>query len=342
MTEGVKRRSDIEGKDNSSEDKGNYKVVCAGDMVYNSMRMWQGANGISSFGGIVSPAYTVMTAKQEIANGFFAALFKTHRLISEFARHSQGMTSDTWNLKYPQIQTIKTYGPIFNEQKKIADFLSIVDRRIETQTQLVEFLKKYKRGLLKAVFSREVQYESGGVWENKTFADVAALGKGKYTPQPNEILPCIELEHLEQQTGRILGYANSNEQHSVKTKFSKGDVLFGKLRPYLQKYALPEYDGVCSSEIWVLRPATDIDSTFLFYLVQSEAFLAAANISAGTKMPRAEWSKVSAERFFVPEIVEQRKIAGLFACLDRRINNLSSSSQELHQLKQALLQQLFI
>ena len=77
MTEGVKRRSDIEGKDNSSEDKGNYKVVCAGDMVYNSMRMWQGANGISSFDGIVSPAYTVMTAKQEIANGFFAALFKS-------------------------------------------------------------------------------------------------------------------------------------------------------------------------------------------------------------------------------------------------------------------------
>ena len=75
---------------------------------------------------------------------------------------------------------------------------------------------------------------------------------------------------------------------------------------------------------------------------QSEAFLAAANISAGTKMPRAEWSKVSAERFFVPEIVEQRKIAGLFACLDRRINNLSSSLQELHQLKHALLQQLFI
>ena len=143
MTEGVKRRSDIEGKDNSSEDKGNYKVVCAGDMVYNSMRMWQGANGISSFDGIVSPAYTVMTAKQEIANGFFAALFKTQRLISEFARHSQGMTSDTWNLKYPQIQTIKTYIPALKEQMKIADFLVVLDARIEKQAQLVECLKKY-------------------------------------------------------------------------------------------------------------------------------------------------------------------------------------------------------
>lgn len=57
MNDGVKPRSEIEGKDNSSEDKSNYKIVRKGDMVYNSMRMWQGANGISPCDGIVSPAY---------------------------------------------------------------------------------------------------------------------------------------------------------------------------------------------------------------------------------------------------------------------------------------------
>ena len=75
MNDGVKMRSDIEGKDNSSEDKSNYKIVRAGDMVYNSMRMWQGANGISPWDGIVSPAYTVLKARMPISNGFFAALF---------------------------------------------------------------------------------------------------------------------------------------------------------------------------------------------------------------------------------------------------------------------------
>lgn len=342
MTEGVKRRSDIEGKDNSSEDKGNYKVVSVGDMVYNSMRMWQGANGISAYDGIVSPAYTVLTPRVEIANGFFGALFKTHRSISEFYRHSQGMTSDTWNLKYPQIETIRIHIPSFNEQKKISEFLSVIESKIEKQRDFIELLKKYKRGLLQAIFSREVQFENSSSWERRLFSQIASLSKGKYSPKQSEALPCIELEHLEQQTGQIIGYANSNEQNSVKSVFHKGDVLFGKLRPYLRKYALPEYDGVCSSEIWVFHPEQDIDSTFLFYLIQSESFIAAANISSGTKMPRAEWSKVSNESFFVPGLSEQKRIATLFNAIDKRIVNASVSVNKLQRLKQGLLQQLFI
>ena len=116
MNDGVKPRSEIEGKDNSSEDKSNYKIVRKGDMVYNSMRMWQGANGISPCDGIVSPAYTVLMPKQEINNGYFAALFKSVTLINEFRKNSQGMTSDTWNLKYPQIETIKVQIPSVSEQ----------------------------------------------------------------------------------------------------------------------------------------------------------------------------------------------------------------------------------
>ena len=116
MNDGVMQRSEIEGKDNSSEDKSSYKVVRKGDMVYNSMRMWQGANGVSPYDGIVSPAYTVLTAKLPICNDYFAALFKNYKLINEFRKNSQGMTSDTWNLKYPQIETIKVYLPVIEEQ----------------------------------------------------------------------------------------------------------------------------------------------------------------------------------------------------------------------------------
>lgn len=150
------------------------------------------------------------------------------------------------------------------------------------------------------------------------------------------------MEHLEQQTGQIIGYTNSNEQNSVKSVFQKGDVLFGKLRPYLRKFALPEYDGVCSSEIWVLHPESNIDSTFLFYLIQSESFIAAANISSGTKMPRAEWSKVSNECFFIPDLSEQKRIANLFGMIDKRIVNASRCVNRMLSLKQGLLQQLFI
>ena len=157
MNDGVKLRSEIEGKDNSSEDKSNYKIVRKGDMVYNSMRMWQGANGISPCDGIVSPAYTVLMPKQEINNGYFAALFKSVKLINEFRKNSQGMTSDTWNLKYPQIETIKVQIPSVSEQEKVSKLFSVLDERIAAQAQLVESLKKYKRGVFEMVFSQKVR-----------------------------------------------------------------------------------------------------------------------------------------------------------------------------------------
>ena len=157
MNDGVMPRSEIEGKDNSSEDKSNYKVVLTGDMVYNSMRMWQGANGISPCNGIVSPAYTVLMPKIPISNGYFAAFFKSPNLINEFRKNSQGMTSDTWNLKYPQIETIKVHIPPLSEQNRVADMLGTLERRIAKQAQLVENLKKYKRGVFETVFSQKVR-----------------------------------------------------------------------------------------------------------------------------------------------------------------------------------------
>ena len=248
-------------------------------------------------------------------------------------------------LNVPTDEFFSTYHYItenIKEQEKIAKLMELIESRIQKQQSLVDNLKKYKRGLLQVVFSREVQLENSSSWDYRLFSEIASLCKGKYTPKQEETLHCIELEHLEQQTGQIIGYASSNEQNSVKSVFHKGDVLFGKLRPYLRKYALPKYDGVCSSEIWVLHPEPNIDSGFLFYLIQSESFIAAANISSGTKMPRAEWSKVSNESFFIPELSEQKRIANLFSVIDKRIVNASRNLDKMQTLKQGLLQQLFI
>ena len=171
MNDGVIPRSEIEGKDNSSADKSNYKVVLMGDMVYNSMRMWQGANGISPYDGIVSPAYTVLMPKIPISNGYFAALFKSPNLINEFRKNSQGMTSDTWNLKYPQIETIKVHIPPLSEQNRVADMLGTLERRIAKQAQLVENLKKYKRGVMQRIF-RQLPSQDGAEWACVRLGDI--------------------------------------------------------------------------------------------------------------------------------------------------------------------------
>ena len=341
--EGMFLNTELFGHQRGASNKG-YKKINYGTLVLSTQNLHLGnANVNLRFEhGMVSPAYKTYSIKN-CSVKLLAEWIKSEKAKQFFYDATTvGASVCRRNVEWDTLYDQPLYLPDDNEQHHIAEFLSLISERIHKQEHFIECLKKYKRGLLQAVFSREIQLENSSNWEHRLFGEIASLGKGKYTPKQKEILPCIELEHLEQQTGQIIGYANSNEQNSVKSVFHKGDVLFGKLRPYLRKFALPEYDGVCSSEIWVLHPEANIDSAFLFYLIQSERFIAAANISSGTKMPRAEWSKVSSESFFIPELTEQKRIAELFGEIDKRIVNASRSVNEMQSLKQGLLQQLFI
>ncbi|MBN3361473.1 restriction endonuclease subunit S [Clostridium botulinum] len=152
MEKGVCKRSEIEGKDNSSKDKSNYKLVKENDIVYNSMRMWQGASGVSKYIGIVSPAYTVLKPKKNVYSDYFRYKFKTPDMINEFRKYSQGLTSDTWNLKYPQIKDIKIKLPVVQEQQKIANFFSSIYKKINKEKEKLDLLKEWKKGLLQQMF----------------------------------------------------------------------------------------------------------------------------------------------------------------------------------------------
>ena len=228
-----------------------------------------------------------------------------------------------------------------DEQRKIADFLIALEHRIEAQHSLVDNLKKYKRGLLSYYFSPKHMVHLGNV-ENYSFADLAYRRTEKYDPRSGKDNLCIELEHIEQETGRILGSTSAVNQNSIKNVCRKDDVLFGKLRPYLRKYALVKQECVCSSEIWALVPKKTVLPQFLFYLVQSEEFIKVANISSGTKMPRAEWSNVEKAVFYIPSAVVQQEIILQLEGIDTLIANNDKIFAQLNKLKRGLLQQLFI
>jgi len=150
------------------------------------------------------------------------------------------------------------------------------------------------------------------------------------------------LEHIEQATGRILSSVSSRAQNSIKTVAKTGDVLFGKLRPYLRKFAFAEQDIVCSSEIWAFIPSEVVLPKYLYYLVQTEHFLRVANISSGTKMPRAEWANIEKEPFDIPCLSVQEKIVAIMETIDKKICVSGDTLSSLSRIKNGLLQQLFI
>ena len=151
LNDGVIKRSDIDAKDNSNENKSNYKHVIPDDIVYNSMRMWQGASGVSSYEGIVSPAYTILIPKN-VYSKFFGYYFKTAEMIHQFKKYSQGLTSDTWNLKYPLISEIKIKIPNINEQKEITKVFETIDMKLDILQKNLDEVKTFKKGLLQQMF----------------------------------------------------------------------------------------------------------------------------------------------------------------------------------------------
>jgi type I restriction enzyme S subunit len=152
ISKGIYSQSESNKKDNSNSDKSKYKRVLKDDIAYNSMRMWQGASAVSEYDGIVSPAYTILEGNEYQYSIFYGYLFKMSFMIQTFQKNSQGLTSDTWNLKYPMISKIKINVPSLEEQTKIANFLSAIDRNIELVTKKIIHTKAYKKGLLQQMF----------------------------------------------------------------------------------------------------------------------------------------------------------------------------------------------
>ncbi len=158
--DGVIPRDETNRKDSSNEDKSKYLRICPRDIGYNTMRMWQGVSALSTLEGIVSPAYTVCITGEKLHPPFIAYLFKMPFMIHRFYRYSQGLTSDTWNLKYRNFCEVRMPLPSLEEQTQITEILKSAQNEIELLKQLLEKYKTQKRGLMQKMLT--------GAWRMKT------------------------------------------------------------------------------------------------------------------------------------------------------------------------------
>ncbi|MBU4613622.1 restriction endonuclease subunit S [Rhodococcus sp. GG48] len=150
--------------------------------------------------------------------------------------------------------------------------------------------------------------------------------------------PYVGLEHLITDTPKIAGSAPASTSVSVNTVFRAGDTLFGKLRPNLRKVALADFDGYCSTDILVLRPANGNSASFLSHQLRSRQVLDfAAGTAFGTKMPRTSWSLLQKLSVYAPPVPEQRRIAEVLDTLDDQIRATEQILSKLHLVRHGLL-----
>jgi type I restriction enzyme S subunit len=179
-------------------------------------------------------------------------------------------------------------------------------------------------------------------WESVLLGAVCSLRAELVQPEQVPSSPYVGLEHIDSGNPQLARCGIATEVNSSKSRFYANDVLYGKLRPYLDKAVLAEFDGISSTDILIFRPTERAAPQFLANLVHTNVFLEhAVSTTRGVNHPRTSWASLAAFEFLLPPLSEQRAIArALRAVQDAKEARRREAALE-RERKAALMQHLF-
>ena len=241
------------------------------------------------------------------------------------------------------------------EQKKIAQFMILLEKRIEKQRQLVEALKSYKRGALSKLFPKKgettPEYRFAGFtepWEQQKWCDTVDMSKEMVDPRNGTYnnLPHVAPGNIESFTGRLFDNVKTVEQEELisgKFHFHAGDIIYCKINPQLGKYYFAQFEGLTSADAYVLNAKNGVIQDFLFAVLQTKDFFDySVSVSKRSGMPKINREELNAYLFLAPSELEQEQIGAFLMHLDHLISAQRSRIDEYERMKAGLLQQLFI
>lgn len=246
--------------------------------------------------------------------------------------------------------------PPLPEQRAIAHVLRTAQESKEATERVIAALKELKKSLMHHLFTYGPvpvdqadqvplkETEIGPVpeeWEVVRLGEVVRVGSDAINPADAAAGRYVGLEHMQPGSTQIQKWGHPSEVRSLKAAFRPGDVLYGKLRPYLDKAALAEWEGICSTDILVLRAQNGLEPEFLAYLAHTRTFLEYAIATmTGVNHPRTSWKALQQLKVPLPPLPEQRAIADTLRTVDRKIEAEESRKRALEALFKTLLDHL--
>ena len=320
----------------------NYKMVQKGDFIIH-LRSFEGGLEIANENGIVSPAYTILRGKKPHSGRFYEAYFHTDEFINHVLSKSVEGIRDGRQISYDAFKWLSIPYCNPNEQEKIADLFSTLSRRIEKQSALVDSLKKYKRGALKAVFTQQVSFSAKPQkWDKYKMGDLISLQSGQ------DFAPA---EYNDQEIGvpYMTGASCIVKGETVVSRWTqtprcyayKGDTLLVcKGSGSGAVVRLTQEKVHIARQFMSLRANEKMTSDFCYYLtgflsdrIKRNATGLIEGIDRGT---------VLNQTVFLPLLHEQKKIARFFSKLDFTITAHENMLDTLINERTGLMQRLFI
>lgn len=361
MNNGVIRATENGRFDNSNSDKSKYRLVKAGDIAYNSMRMWQGASGCSAYEGIVSPAYTVVTPIDEIDSQFFAILFKTPKVINLFKLNSQGLTSDTWNLKFNAFSKINVNYPLsIEEQRSIKDYFLSLDKLIRSSVKKIDSLRQMKAASLQAMFPQKgetmprVRFKGfEGDWEtgklSKFATRITRKNKNLETTLPITISAAEGLVAQDSFFNNIVASLNLRGYYLVKRGEFAYNKSYSSNYPFGAVKRLEKYDRGALSILYIVFTLNEnISSDYIVHFFDTSLWHNEVAMRAAEGARNHGLLNIGAEDFLDINIVypksidEQNEIAKYFTTLDKQISLEEQKLESLKRIKSACLDKMFV
>ena len=361
INSGIRKFYELGRHDNSSDDKSNYKRVEIDDIAYNSMRMWQGASGRSPYSGILSPAYTVIIPKEGINSVFFSYVFKLPNMIYKFKIHSQGLTTDTWNLKFPAFAEIEASKPTIAEQRKISEFFTKLDKLIALHQSKFEKLQKIKKSCLQNLFPQNNQNTPKIRFKN--FSDEwveSKLGEisERITRKNSNLETTLPLT-ISSQYGLVdqSAYFNNRVASLNLSKYyliKNGEFAYNKSYsdgfPYGSIKRLDNYSKGALSTLYIIFAIKNaiINSNYLQYFYNTKIWHNDVAMVAAEGARNHGLLNITAQDFFTTNVKfpsnleEQEKIGAFFSKLDKLITLHQSKFKKLQKIKKSCLQNMFV
>ena len=298
-----------------------------------------------SDGWLFSGRVLRVRSSEKYDSGFLHNLLETDDVRNDIRNRAVGQTMPSINTQILSATEL-TIPSSKREQQRIGNFFKGINQLLTLHQRKYEKLLNIKKSMLEKMFPKEgevvpeIRFKGfTGAWEQRKFGEMANR-RSEVSASGN--LPRVEYEDIVSGTGTLNKDVFEKQSQKQGIVFHSGDVLYGKLRPYLQNWLLASFNGLAVGDFWVLEPQ-GLNSNYLYRIIQTKQFDEIANQSVGTKMPRADWKLVSKATFLNPaSFNEQRLIGKFFKDIDSLLTLHQRKLEMLKNVKQAFLEKMFV
>ena len=340
MNNGVVTRESLNRKMETNLSDEEHLLVRKDDIVYNMMRMWQGASGLADRDGLISPAYVVLAPKNRIDPLYASYLFKSSRLIYLLWAYSYGLTSDRLRLYFNDFKRIPVNIPSLAEQRKIGKILSTWDKAIGVTEGIIENSKAQKVALMQKLLTGNMRFQAfGDDWRNAKLQDLAKVEMGSSPKSESYNSDGLGLPLIQGNADIKNGVSAPAFFTSQITKECvEGDILLSVRAP-VGTVARSEHHACIGRGIASIQARKLTSQAFLYnWLLAYESKW--MRLSQGSTFEALNRNDLTSLHLTIPSYEEQQKIAQVLTAADREIETLQQKLACLKQEKKALMQQL--